>query len=222
MEKAPNQHSVRPTDLHYKGRRIFIPAHSLGDRPDIVQALGPGEAYLGHLASKRALNCIPDDEVISMLCRDLAGELVIDDNAELSFADPQIEFTELDSDQWQDMNYKADDPTTMDSGSIIFKASQLGFLRMACHVSHPFWFPEAGDMVNNSLRVKAALYCNRTPGVQNFVPVIPYTALFSIPKLWVAKKERVLAELKERLLTLYREGFEINLSNERRIKEAKK
>lgn len=219
MEKAPNQTSVRPTDLHYKGRRIFIPAHSLGDRPDIVQALGPGERYLANLADKRALGCIPDDEVISMLCRDLAGELVIDAHTELSFADPQIEFEELDHEAWQDLKYKADDPTTMDAGSIIFGANQLGFLRMVCHVSSPFWFPEPGDMVNNALRVKAALYCNRTPGVQNFIPVVPYSALFAIPKLWIPKKARVLTELKERLLTLFREGFEINLSNERRKKD---
>ena len=216
MEKAPNKTSVRPTDLHYKGRRIFIPAHSLGSRPEIVQALGPGERYLASLADKRALSCIPDDEVISMLCRDLAGELVIDDNAEISFADPQIEFEELDQERWEDFKYKSEDPTAMDAGSIIFGANQLGFKRMVAHVSRPFWFPEPGDMVNNALRVKAALYCNRTPGVQNFIPVVPYAALFAIPKLWVGKQERVLKELKERLLTLFREGFEINLSNERR------
>lgn len=213
MKKAPNNHSVRPSDLHYKGRRIFIPAHRLGDHPEIVSALGPGEKYLSNLAAKRELSFIPDDEVISMMCRDLAGELEIVENIDVAFADPRIEFESLDETKWDDLKYKADDPTAMDQGSLMFGGNDLGNKRYVCHVSEPFWFPEMpkpGDMdVNNALRIKASLYCNRTRGVQNFIPVVPYAAVFAIPKLWVDKTEEVLAELKDRLLVLYREGFEI-------------
>jgi hypothetical protein len=225
MHKAPTQHSVRPTDLFYKGRRIFIPANSLGDHPGIVDAVSPNAQIIAQMVKNQEISCIPDDQVIAELCRDLGAELVIDANTELAFADPTIVFEELDADEWDDQRYSANDPTAMDSGSLIFRGKQLGFQRMVCHVSHPFWFPEKpekDDQVNNSLRVKTSLYCNKTPGVQNFIPVMPYIALFTIPKLWIAKRERVLSELKDRLITLYREAYEVNLSRERsRLKEKK-
>lgn len=195
----------------------------MGDHPHIVDAVSPNAQIIARMVADQQLSCIPDDAVIAEVCRDLGCELVIDSNTELAFADPSIVFEELDAEEWDNQHYRATDPTAMDSGSLIFKGKQLGFQRMVCHVSHPFWFPEKperGDDVNNALRVKTSLYCNKTPGVQNFIPVMPYIALFTIPKLWIPKQERVLSELKERLITLYRETYEVNLARERaRLKE---
>lgn len=219
MDKAPNLTTVRPSDLLYKGRRVFIPANTLGDHPDIVEAVSPNAVIIAGMVAKQELSFIPDDAVISAMCKDLTGELVIDEHREISFADPMIEFGELDNDEWGEQQYSAQDPTAMDSGSLIFKGKQLGFKRMVCHVSDPFWFPDMNQHVNNSLRVKTSLYCNRSPGVQNFIPVMPYVAIFAIPKLWVPKEERVLKQLKERLITLYREAYEINLSRETKQKK---
>ena len=222
MHKAPTQHSVRPTDLFYKGRRLFIPANTLGDYPHIVDAVSPNAQIIAQMVKSQELSCIPDDAVIGEVCRDLGAELVIDANTELAFADPNIVFEEMDSEAWDDQRFSADDPTAMDSGSLIFRGKQLGFQRMICHVSDPFWFPEMKQEINNSLRVKTSLYCNKTPGIQNFIPVMPYVALFTIPKLWVPKQDRVLAELKDRMLTLFREAYEVNLARERnRLKENK-
>ena len=168
MDKAANLTSVRPSDLLYKGRRVFIPANSMADHPDIVSAVHPNAKTLANMVQNHQLSFIPDDAVISAMCRDLTGELLIDANTEMNFADPVIEFSLLDDESWDEQQYKADDPTPMDAGSIIFKSKQLGFQRMICHVSEPFWFPDMDDMINNSLRVKTSLYCNRTRGVQNF------------------------------------------------------
>ena len=43
MDKAKNLTSVRPSDLLYKGRRVFIPANSMADHPDIVSAVNPNK-----------------------------------------------------------------------------------------------------------------------------------------------------------------------------------
>lgn len=220
MSRAPNQSTVRPSELYYKGRRVFIPANKLGDHPDIINALDPNVRQMAQLAEQRDIAFIPDDGVISMICRDMASEFTISDNDDLTFADPEIVFEEIDAETWESVRYKTDDPSPMDTGTVMFGGNQLGWKRMICHVSKPFWYPTTNQSINNVIRVKTTLWCNRVTGIQTFIPVVPYAAVFGIPKLWIPKEEKVLAELKRRLLALYRDEYEIELGRERRTDDS--
>lgn len=209
--RAPQQSTVDPTMLRYKGRRLFHPVNAATDDPEIATALSLNPKLLNEV-QQTALKCIPDDSVLSMMCRDLTSELFIDNGREeLIYAEPEVQFEDapegLDSDK-----YEASESAMQ--AHYIVAPSQFGFLKKVCHVSSPFWFPEYKDLVNNAMRVKTILHCNRVPGVQHFMPILPYAAVFSIPKLWANRVELVLRDLRMAMLDLFRDNYEIRIRGE--------
>lgn len=214
---ATNQASVDPLTLRYKGKRLFQPAHMLTEglrsSPDYLLQ------QLAQASIDKPVKCIPVLQTIMELCKDVAGTLAVDSEGE--------EFPEFFvTTQFQRMDSAPDFDTKMVASTggphsqplHILSAAEVQSERWLVHTDRPMFFPndETPDAV--ALKIKLMLACNRIMGIQSFVVVMPYIAVFSIPHLWTNRGEQARNELGVVMRRIFREDYEVRLREEHRGK----
>lgn len=212
-----NQASVEPLTLRYKGKRLFQPAHMLTEglrsSPDFLLQ------QLSHASIDKPVKCIPVLQTILEMCKDITGRLEIDQGGD-EFPEFVIttSFQRLDSAPDLDTKMVASSSGMGGQPLHILSAAEIQSDRWLVHTDRPMFFPndESPDAV--ALKIKLMLACNRVMGIQSFVVVQPYIAMFSIPHLWTSRGDQARNELGVVMRRIFREDYEVRLREEHRGK----
>lgn len=216
-----NPVSVDPLTLRYKGKRLFQPAHMLAE--DLRSSPDYLLQQLALAAIDKPVKCIPVLQTIMELCKDVAGTLAVDSAGE-EFPEFSVvtQFQRLDTAPDFDTKMVASAGGAHGHPLHILSAAEIQSERWLVHTDRPMFFPndESPDAV--ALKIKLMLACNRVMGIQSFVVVMPYIAMFSIPHLWTNRGEQARNELSVVMRRVFREDYEIRLREEHREKRTSK